>query len=265
MLNDTTETVSNDTSVVETEVETQSDELDLTIDQIIKLNQSDFAEFADDANHKGMKPLQHWMQHVPEDVRKHIANLRADYSRKTQSLSEERREIERLRAEITATKSGVLDGPLAKMVKEVDVEEEHDLYEPEGMKKEIKRQAALMLQEMLRPAQEQVQAEQRKLALERFKTENPELTQPEYRAPILKMLQERPELKLEDAFYIVKAKVDSSKIAEERKKIADQKNSRAQTLQKVAGGSAASPKGQPKFDSAWDAYQYHKQMSDNKR
>ena len=265
MLDNTTETVSDDTSVVETEVETQSDELDLTIDEIIKLNESDFPEFADDANHKGMKPLQHWMQHVPEDVRKHIANLRADYSRKTQSLSEERKEIERLRGELTSTKSGVLDGPLAKMVKEVDVEEEHDLFDPEGMKKEIKRQAALMLQEMLRPAQEQVQAEQRKLALERFKTENPELTQPEYRAPILQMLQERPELKLEDAFYIVKAKVDATRLAEERKRLADQKNSRAQTLQKVAGGSAVSPKGQPKFSSAWEAYQYHKQMSDNKR
>ena len=78
MFDDTTETVSDDTSVVETEVETQSDELDLTIDEIIKLNESDFPEFADDANHKGMKPLQHWMQHVPEDVRKHIANLRAE-------------------------------------------------------------------------------------------------------------------------------------------------------------------------------------------
>ena len=263
-----TETVTNDTSVAADNAVTEtpvSSEMDLTIDEIIKLGQDDFKEFTDDANHKGMKPLSHWMQHVPEDVRKHIANLRADYSRKTQSLSEERREIERLRAELTQTKAGVIDGPLAKMVKEVDTTAEYDVFDPEGMKNEIKRQATLMLQEMLKPAQEQVQAEQRKLALERFKAENPELTQPEYRGPILQMLQERPELKLEDAFYIVKAKVDSQKIQEERKRAAEVKTGRAQTLQKSAGGSAQSPKGTPVFRNAWEAYTYHKQAADLKK
>ena len=266
-MTETTETVADDTSVqdnVQTETPT-SDELDLTIDEIIKLNESDFAEFKDDAQHKGMKPLAHWMQHVPEDVRKHIANLRADYSRKTQALSAERKEIERLREEIVNTKAGVIDGPLAKMVKEVDTQAEYDLFDPEGMKNEIKRQASLMLQDMLRPAQEQVQAEQRKFALERFKAENPELTLPEFRTPILQMLQERPELKLEDAFYIVKAKIDSAKLAEERKRISEQKSSRAATLAKSGGGSTVTPKGVPKFKSAWDAYQYHKNATDGSR
>jgi hypothetical protein len=265
---DNTETVVDDTSVAQ-EVEAtetpNSDELDLTIDELIKLNSENFKEFTEDANHKGMKPLAHWMQHVPEDVRKHIANLRADYSRKTQSLSQERKEIERLRQELTNTKSGVIDGPLAKLVSQVDTEVEHDLFDPEGMKKEIQRQAALMLQEMLRPAQEQVQAEQRKLQLEKFKSENPELTQPEYRGQILQLLQDRPELKLEDAFYIVKAKVDSVKIAEERAKNAERKQQHASTLQKTGGGSAVSPKGTPKFKNAYDAYLYHKQQSESGR
>jgi len=263
-----TETVTDDTSVQTDNVQTEtptSDELDLTIEEIIKLNESDFAEFADDAQHKGMKPLAHWMQHVPEDVRKHIANLRADYSRKTQALSAERKEIERLREEIVNTKAGVIDGPLAKMVKEVDATAEYDLFDPDGMKNEIKRQAALMLQEMLKPAQEQVQMEQRKFALERFKAENPELTQPEYRAPILQMLQERPELKLEDAFYIVKAKIDATKLSDERKRIAETKSSRAATLSKSGGGSAVTPKGTPKFKDAWSAYQYHKNATDGGR
>jgi len=262
---DNTETVAAHTSVQTDNVQTEtptSDELDLTIEEIIKLNEGDFPEFKDDAQHKGMKPLAHWMQHVPEDVRKHIANLRADYSRKTQALSAERKEIERLREEIVNTKAGVIDGPLAKMVKDVDTQAEYDLFDPDGMKNEIKRQATLMLQEMLKPAQEQVQAEQRKFALERFKAENPELTQPEFRGPILQMLQERPELKLEDAFYIVKAKIDATKLAEERKRISEQKSSRAATLSKSGGGSTVTPKGTPKFKSAWDAYQYHKNSTD---
>lgn len=264
-----TETVQNDTSGAAdnavTETPNTNSELDLTIDEIIKLGEADFKEFVDDANHKGMKPLAHWMQHVPEDVRKHIANLRADYSRKTQSLANERKEIERLRQELTNTKSGVIDGPLAQMVKDVDTAAEYDLFDPEGMKNEIKRQATLMLQEMLKPAQEQVQAEQRKLALERFKAENPELTNPEYRSSIIELLQARPELKLEDAFYIVKAKIDSTKLAEERKRMAEAKTTRAQTLQKSGGGSTVTPKGTPNFKSAWEAYQYHKNAQDTKR
>jgi uncharacterized protein (DUF2249 family) len=263
---DTTETVADDTSVQTENVQTEtpdSYESDLTIDEIINLTESDFAEFKDDAQHKGMKPLSHWMQHVPEDVRKHIANLRADYSRKTQTLANERKEIERLRAELTNTKSGVLEGPLAKMVKDVDTSAEYDLFDPEGMKSEIKRQATLMLQEMLKPAQEQVQAEQRKMALERFKAENPELTQDEYRKPILQMLQERPELKLEDAFYIVKAKVDSEKLKVERQRLSEQKSAHKATAQKSAGGSTVTPKGTPKFNNAYDAYLYHKSIADN--
>jgi len=264
---DNTETPSEDTSVAEaTATETpSSDDLDLTIDELIRLNSEDYSEFTDDAQHKGMKPLAHWLQHVPPDVRKHIANLRADYSRKTQALSNERKEIDRLREEIVRTKAGVIDGPIAKLVKEVDTETEHDLFDPEGMKSEIKRQAALMLQEMLKPAQEQVQAEQRKFALERFKAENPELTLPEYKGPILEMLQTRPELTLEDAFFIVKAKIVSQKAAEERQQYMAQKNQRKETVGKIGGGSTVTPKGTPKFNSAWEAYQYHKQNTDGGR
>jgi hypothetical protein len=233
----------------------------MTIDEILKLNENDFSEFKDDANHKGMKPLHHWMKNIPEDVRKHIANLRADYSRKTQALALEKQEVEKLRGELYATRDGVLNGPLAKMVKDVDTQAEYDLFDNEGMKKEIQRQASLMLQEMLRPAQEEVQAQQRRIQLERFKTENPELTSDEYRLPIAKMLQERPELKLEDAFYIVKAKVDGLKLKAREAELQAQKTSRAQTLKKTSTGSNVTPSGTPKFKDAYEAYLYHKSMS----
>ena len=48
-------------------------------------------------------------------------------------------------------------------------EEEYDLYTPEGMQSEIKRQAAQMLQEMMKPAQEEMQVKQRRMQLETFK------------------------------------------------------------------------------------------------
>jgi len=57
-------------------IETLEEEL-LTIEELLDLNEEDYDEFTEDANHKGMKPLHEWMQHIPEDVRKHVANIRS--------------------------------------------------------------------------------------------------------------------------------------------------------------------------------------------
>ena len=75
------------------ETETQEEQL-LTIDELLELGEEDYEEFTDDANHKGMKPLHEWMQHIPEDARKHVANIRSSYTRKTQELAEMRKQLE---------------------------------------------------------------------------------------------------------------------------------------------------------------------------
>jgi len=257
-----TETVEiDDTSVnaddAVTETPSAEAELDLTIDQLIQMNEQDFPEFKDDASHKGMKPLHEWMKHVPEDVRKHLANVRADYSRKTAALAAERQELEKVRAELYSTREGVISGPLTKIVGNIDTEAKYDLFDEDGMKSEIQRQAALMLQQMLKPAQEELAAQQRRAQLESFRTENPELTSDEYRLPIAKLLSERPELKLEDAFYIVKAKVTSQKASAVIAQKNAQKQSRVQTLSKTSAGTTQAPTGEPRFKDAWEAYNWH--------
>ena len=52
----------------------------LTIDELLDINEEEYIEFTEDANHKGMKPLHEWMKHIPEDVRKHVANIRSSLS-----------------------------------------------------------------------------------------------------------------------------------------------------------------------------------------
>ena len=69
------------------------------------------------------------------------------------------------------------------------------------------------------------------------------------------------ELKLEDAFFIVKAKADTLKMKARDQELANQKASRAQTLRKTAPGSNVTPSGTPKFKDAWEAYSYHIAMS----
>ena len=236
---------------------------DLTIEDLLGLSVEDDELFTDDANHKGMKPLHQWVQHLPEDVRKHIGNLRASYTRKTQELANLRKELEAERDAMVSQRQQTMNNPAyQKAVELANSEEQFDLYDPEGMKREIERQAAIQLKQMLEPAREQIKMEQRKVELQRFKDQNPELMDDAYRLPIAKMLHERPELRLEDAFYIVKAKVGAEKLEAEKRQMEAQRASRRETLKKTSTGANASPKGSPKFKDAWAAYQYHKAQQD---
>jgi hypothetical protein len=246
----------------ETVEEVVTEETVLTIDDLMGISADQYPEFTDDANHTGMKPLHEWLQHTPEDVRKHVANMRASYTRKTQELAQERKELERLRQELLDTKEGTLNNAVLQEVSKYATDEAHDVYSEAGMKAEIQRQAALMLQEMMKPAQEKIRHERRQMELQTFKANNPELTQEEYRLPVAKMLMERPELKLEDAFYIVKAKVNASKLAEEKAQMAQIKGDRRDAFAKTHTGTASNPSGTPKFKDAWEAFQYHKSLKE---
>ncbi len=276
-----TEEIVEETETVETEVEgaepddtTDGDdsvagdeekvEL-MTIEELLNLNQDDYEEFTEDANHKGMKPLHEWMQHIPEDVRKHVANIRSSYTQKTQELAQMRKALEAEKAELHRQQEHAVNNPFLKRAEEeLAKDEEYDIYTTEGMQAEIKRQAAKMLQEMMKPAQEEMQLKQRRMQLEQFKTDNPELMHDDYRLPVAQMLQDRPELRLEDAFYIVKAKVDAKKLKEERELVAKQKSTRRETLRKTSGGKSVTPSGTPKFRDAWEAFQYHKSLKAKK-
>ena len=210
---ETVETPNGDDSVDSVDGGEEDVEL-MTIEELLNLNAEDYEEFTEDANHKGMKPLHEWMQHIPEDVRKHVANIRSSYTQKTQELAQMRRALEAERAELHRQQEHAVNNPFLKRAEEeLANEEEYDIYTTEGMQAEIKRQAAKMLQEMMKPAQEEMQMKQRRMQLEQFKTDNPELMDDDYRLPVAQMLQDRPELRLEDAFYIVKAKVDASKLS----------------------------------------------------
>jgi len=239
----------------------------LTIEELLEMTAEDYEEFQEDANHKGMKPLHEWMQHIPEDVRKHVANIRSSYTRKTQEIAEMRKQLEAERAALSQQRQMAVNNPYleraqAELAQQSD--QPNDLYTEQGLQAEIKRQASLMLQEMMKPAQEQIQVEQRRMQLQQFKTEHPELMDNEYRLPVAQMLQDRPELKLEDAFYIVKAKVEAAKAKEEREQLAQQKSSRRKALKKTSTGKAVSPSGTPRFKNAWEAYQYHKSQQSKK-
>jgi len=248
-----------DTEQVEEQVLTMDD---ITIEDLLGITEEDYEEFAEEANHKGMKPLHEWMKHVPEDVRKHIANIRSSYTRKTQEIAQQRRELEEAKAQMLNQRQSVLDNSTVKHFEQHITEEEYDPYTAEGMQAEIKRQAALMLKQMMEPAQQKMQQEiemeRRTMALQQFKQQHPDLVSPEMKMPIAQLLAERPELKLEDAYYIVKSKMDNARAVENADLERTRKSNRKSTLKSTSVGRSVSPSGTPKFRDAWSAYQWHK-------
>lgn len=248
-----------DTEQVEEQVLTMDD---ITIEDLLGITEEDYEEFAEEANHKGMKPLHEWMKHVPEDVRKHIANIRSSYTRKTQEIAQQRRELEEAKAQMLNQRQSVLDNSTVKHFEQHITEEEYDPYTAEGMQAEIKRQAALMLKQMMEPAQQKMQQEiemeRRTMALQQFKQQHPDLVSPEMKMPIAQLLAERPELKLEDAYYIVKSKMDNARASENADLERTRKSNRKSTLKSTSVGRSVSPSGTPKFRDAWSAYQWHK-------
>jgi len=237
---------------------------DITLDDLLNIDEEQYPEFKAETSHAGMKPLHHWLQHVPEDVRKHIANIRSDYTRKTQEIATMRKSLQDKESEILGRDRHLVDGQLAASLKDINTEEQYDLFDPEGMKSEIQRQAKLMLAEMLKPAQEELQVKARKVELENFKAANPELGDPAYRSATIALLGERPDLSFEDAFFITKAKLDSKRSAEDKARGVEAKTARRDTAMKSSVGTRAAPQGTPKFASGVEAYKWHKANGGNK-
>lgn len=273
METDNTVNTSVDTSVDSDVDSIEASDDNYSLDDLLKLTHEDYEEFDEETNHKGMRPLHDVMKHMPEDARKHLANMRRSFTLKTQELSEQRRslqaELEQERAKLQSERAVLYNGSLANKVNSLAEDQtEFDIYDPEGMKQEIQRQAANMLKEMLAPAQEQIAVEHRKLELNKFKTEHPEITTDAYRLRMASLLQSRPELKLEDAYYITKAQVSAEIEKTQKQNVLEERSARQNAFKKTSNGTTANVSGPPKFkgpDATWQAFQWHKDQAAKKK
>jgi len=220
------------------------------------------ADFSEDAimsnTHKDLPDYQEILKHLPENGRKLIANLRAMTTRKTQEVSEIRKDLLRQQQALALEKKALYSGKFADNVKQLAAEPEvpHDVFSDDGMNNKIKQEAAKLFQQMIEPMQEELYVTQRQSQMDRFKTDHPDML--DYKTEIAGLLRERPELKLEDAYYITKAKTDRTRLATLENETARKKEAKQISWSKVQPGSNIRATKVPKFRSAWDAYQWHK-------
>ena len=226
------------------------EDIDLSLDELVGPQFDDHPELK--GGHKGLPDYRKILEHLPENGRKLLGNLRASYTQKTQEIAEVRRQLEAERQKLEADRKLLTESEWAKQVRQqAEAPLQHDAWSDEGLQERINKQAAQMMQQMLQPLQQDLEVQKRQVALDSFKSQHPDLTADEIRVPVARLLMERPELRLEDAYFIVKGQVS-------RQQSEAVKQAQRETLKKTSTGNAVRNAQPPKFKSAWDAYQYHK-------
>lgn len=153
-----------------------------------------------EGDHKGID-YNRVLKSLPEDAQKLLANMRSSFTKKTQELADERRA---LNAQLEAlSKSGFTE----KLNEVADRNTELDPYDTASFEAKIQEEVARRMREMVQPLEEQYKLDQIKLKYERFKSENPDLLQPEIKSNVAKLLDENPALDLPTAYKLVKADI----------------------------------------------------------
>jgi hypothetical protein len=222
----------------------------LSLDELVGSQYDDHPELK--GGHRGLPDYKKILEHLPENGRKLLGNLRASYTQKTQEISDLRKSLEAERAQLARDRELLSNSEWAQQVREkAEAPLQHDAWSDEGLEERINQKAAQMMQQMLSPLQQDLESQRRQVALDSFKSQHPDLTSDDIRVPVAKLLLERPELKLEDAYFIVKGQVSRQQTEAVRQVQRD-------TLKKTSTGNAVRNSAPPKFKDAWSAYQWHK-------
>jgi hypothetical protein len=224
---------------------------DISLDELIGSAYDDHPELK--GGHKGLPDYKKKiLEHLPENGRKLVGNLRASYTQKTMEISTLKQQLESERAALARDRELMTKSEFAqKVAEQASKPLEHDAWSDEGLQERIDQKAAQMMQQMLAPLQQDLATQSRQVALDSFKTKHPDLTSDDMRMPVARLLMDRPELRLEDAYYIVKGQVA-------KEQSAAVKTAQRETLMKTSTGNAVRSAEAPKFKDAWTAYQWHK-------
>lgn len=169
-------------------------------------------EALDDGGHKGID-YNRVIGALPDDAKNLLSNIRADYTRKTQDLANQRKELEALQASL-------IKGAEASKIDEVANSEtvELDPYDTQSFETRIQQEVAKRLQEMMQPMRDEQVRMTRRAQLDKFKADNPDLM--DYKEDVAKLLQSNANISLEDAYNIVKGRTLTEKNRQLEKELA---------------------------------------------
>ena len=204
-------------------------------------------EFQTD-KHKGID-YNKVLQELPSDAKKLVQNLREDYRKKTTAISKRSKELETREASLLSSHTET------QLRQAMDLPENIDLYDPDGLKRYIEAKAAEQVNSLLEPARKQLHQSTRVEEVKRFEKEHPDIK--EYASDIKNLIKERG-LKIEEAYFLAKGRQTKSLLEKKEEEPRAYKQAARDNGYKVSVGKPTS-QSKPKFKSAWDVYRHMKE------
>lgn len=195
---------------------------------------------------------------LPDDAKKILANLRSDYTRKTQELSSKQKELESQRQALMES-----DAYRNIQSKAGEARVDADPFDPQAFNQRIEQEVAKRLADVLKPMQTEYESQQRRQKLERFKSENPDLET--YKTEIVEVLKTNDNLNLEQAYYLVKGKTQTQKLRQAEQELVAYKTAAKDYGLKVSIGSVNSGPLKPPASVKRDAYSVYRWLQANQK
>ena len=210
-----------------------------------------------DGDHKGID-YNATIKALPEDAQKILANLRADYTKKTQALATSQKEL-------TEQRQALLESQMFKDMeaKANEPRVEADPWDPVAFNQRIEQEVAKRMSEVFKPMKEEIEIQQRRNKLQEFKTANPDLET--YKTEIVEVLKTNESLNLEQAYYIVKGKNQTESLRAKEQELAAYKSAAKEYGLKVGIGSANSGPLAPPASVKRDAYSIYRWLQANQK
>lgn len=213
---------------------------------------------------EGLRDGESWdklFDQADENSQRAMQQLRADYTRKTQELAAERKQLQEQAQQIEAMRMNLEDNAAYKAIQEAAHADtgDFDPYDTASFERYVNRIVAERLQSVLQPMAEQQMKATAQTKVQAFMNQHPDLQTDEVlKTEVRQTLLDNESLSLQDAYWIVKGRRSHS--ASEKEEIQKQafKNAAKASGLKVGVGQnkgATVPKGAKKMRAA-DLYQH---------
>ena len=220
--------------------ETSEESKDIDFDALLTANLGHMPEFSQEESHTGVNWTEA-MGDLSPDARKLLHNLRADYTRKTQALSEERKRFEEQASAAKQSDVQLIANADLSIADIPELPEDLDLYDPKQLQVYIDHQAAKRAKELMERVQAPAKAEAAKEArfdeLRSFAARDDVAPYIKSLRPRMMELMDGPNpLNLENAFYRARAEAAHGSERELRASLEDGRRSRREAGEAVGSG-----------------------------
>lgn len=186
------------------------------------------------------------MQELSPEAKKLFHNLRSSFTKKTQSLSDQKKALENAKAALHAREKALFESDFYKSVSEKAATENKDFdpYDTKSFESRIEQEVARRMTEMMEPMRQAHVLQQQKHKLEQFKAQHPDLET--FKGEIVDVLKEHKHMNLEQAYWQVKGRKLAEDMKTQEAEMANYKKVAREAGLKVGGASRGSVGGVPK-------------------